>query len=279
VRFGCEAETADGGVLPVEVALRPAGDGTTVATVRRPPSGTAGDPGNEPGAGRGRLEERNEHLRLLNRILRHDVRNDMAVVHGWSEELAETLDGRRGEIADGIRESSEHVVGITGAVGDLMDAIDGDAAGSAVDLREVLLGELDRREATFPDATFEVGSVPDVEVAADDLLGSVFRNLLNNAVQHSDRPRPRVEVSVEATDRSVVVSVADDGPGIPDGRREAVFGRTEEGLDHPAAGLGLYLVDALVSKYGGDVWVEDRRPRGAVFRVELPRVRARGRGE
>jgi signal transduction histidine kinase len=68
-----------------------------------------------------------------------------------------------------------------------------------------------------------------------------------------------------------VVSVADNGPGVPDAEKERIFGRKEESdLEH-GEGIGLYFVDRIVTTYGGDVWVEDGPEGGAVFRVQLPR--------
>lgn len=104
------------------------------------------------------------------------------------------------------------------------------------------------------------------------MLSSVFSNLFNNAIQHNDSDDPRVEVDVEERDDSVVIAVADDGPGLPDDRRESVFGRGEQGLDSAGTGIGLYLVATLVEQYGGTVWAEDNDPRGTVFNVELAKL-------
>ena len=66
--------------------------------------------------------------------------------------------------------------------------------------------------------------------------------------------------------------VGDDGPGIPDDRKTAVFGKGEKGPGSDGTGLGLYLVRTLVVSYGGEIRVEDNDPRGSVFLVELPTV-------
>jgi signal transduction histidine kinase len=104
------------------------------------------------------------------------------------------------------------------------------------------------------------------------MLPSVFRNLLNNAVMHNDKDTPKVRISLDAAPDTIQVGVADNGPGVPDDRREEVFGRGQMGLESPGSGIGLYLVDTLVDMFGGAVRIDDNEPEGSVFRVELPRA-------
>jgi signal transduction histidine kinase len=106
---------------------------------------------------------------------------------------------------------------------------------------------------------------------ANEMLASVFRNVLNNAVQHNDTPDPHVEVTLAERDEQAVVRIADDGPGIDPSRRDAVFGKGERGLDSDGTGIGLYLVDTLIDLYDGDVRIEDNDP-GTVVVIELPTV-------
>jgi signal transduction histidine kinase len=102
------------------------------------------------------------------------------------------------------------------------------------------------------------------------MLDAVFRNLLKNAIQHNDKERPEVDVSVREREHAVVIRIADNGPGVPDDQKQSIFGKGETGLDSSGTGLGLYLVQSLVDSYGGDVWVEDNTPDGAIFIVQLP---------
>jgi signal transduction histidine kinase len=104
---------------------------------------------------------------------------------------------------------------------------------------------------------------------ADEMLGSVFRNLLINAVQHNDKPVPEATVTVRDRADTVRVHVADNGPGVRDAHKEAIFGKGEKGLNSEGTGIGLHLVQTLVESYGGDVWATDNDPEGAIFVVEL----------
>ncbi len=103
------------------------------------------------------------------------------------------------------------------------------------------------------------------------LLEQVLLNLLSNAQRHTP-PGTRVVVSGQLTDREVRLTVRDNGPGIPAGEVENVFGRFYR-LDTPAggSGLGLAVARAIVELHGGRVWAERREEGGVAFIVALPR--------
>jgi len=106
---------------------------------------------------------------------------------------------------------------------------------------------------------------------ADELLASAFRNVLNNAIVHNDKELPEVAVSVTAEGEAVRVRIGDNGPGIPDERKDHIFREGEKGLDSEGTGIGLYLVPTLIDRYGGAVWAEDNEPDGTAFIIELCR--------
>jgi signal transduction histidine kinase len=203
----------------------------------------------------------------------------MAVIEGRSELLEPHVEPAGRDHLATIQGSSEHVVELTKNVRTLMTAILEDEAieTQATDAGRVIRTQLSQARERFDDATFELdGDLPDgCQVQANEMLSSVFTNLFNNAIQHNDKEACHVTVSVDRTDDALRVRVADDGPGIPEDRRDDLFGRGVKGLDSPGTGVGLYLVDTLVDRYGGSVRIGDNDPEGAVFTVELP-LAARG---
>jgi PAS domain S-box-containing protein len=224
---------------------------------------------------RERLERQNDQLEVLNRVVRHDIRNDMTVLLSHAEFLADHVDESGREYLDTLVEHGEHVVELTDTVRGLMSSMLDDDPGEpgAVRLAAVLEDEIESLSDGYEAATFRVeGSVPNVRVAGNEMLSSVFRNLLNNAVQHNDAETPAITVSATADPDSVEVRIADNGSGVPEDRKDEIFGKGERGIDSPGTGLGLYLVHTFVDQFGGDVWVTDAEPRGSVFHVELPRA-------
>ncbi|MEF8831778.1 MAG: ATP-binding protein [Halobacteriales archaeon] len=219
-----------------------------------------------------RLQRQRDDLELLNQVLRHDVRNDLQLTVASADALADDVDGEQGDRLGTLLEAAEDAVELIETAGAMADVLlEPDRTTERVSLRAVLETELADLRETHPDAEVVVADeLPDVTVRADGMLSSVFSNVLKNAVQHSDRDVPTVTLSAERTGDAVLVRVADDGPGVPDARKEGIFGKGEAGLDSAGTGIGLYLVRTLVEGYGGAVEVRDNDPRGAVFEVELP---------
>jgi signal transduction histidine kinase len=229
------------------------------------------------------LSEERDQLALLNQVVRHDIRNDVQLIATFSELLEDTLEPDANaeslERLDRIRHQSQHVIELTKSIGDLSTLItgEGDPIFEPVDLATLLRDEVDKLERTYgtegTDLTVSgVGEVPlEATVLADEMLSSVVGNLLTNAVVHNSGDAVHIDVSLAIEDERIVLTVADDGPGVPPEERRTVFGRGEKGLESPGSGLGLYLVDRLVEAYGGDVWIEDSDLGGAAFRVALPR--------
>jgi len=220
------------------------------------------------------LEQLNEELAILNRVVRHDIRNDMSIILGWGELLEEHIDEAGAEHLKNILRSSKHVVELTDITRDYVETLASDDEMDVYPtrLRPMLQKEIALRQEAYPDAAISAaGSIPDVEVQANEMLSSVFRNLLNNAVQHNDKDAPVVEIRAEARADTVQVTISDNGPGVPAGQQEAIFGKGERSLESTGTGIGLYLVETLVEQYSGDVRVEDDDSAGATFTVTLPK--------
>jgi signal transduction histidine kinase len=220
-----------------------------------------------------KLERKSEELMLINRLVRHDINNDVQLLVGWADLLDEHVDDEGAELVDRIERRSGHIAELTAIARDFVDSLEGDREVSLepVRLDRVLEAEVEKGRSDAPDATFRVRGETEAVVRANELLSSVIGNLLSNAVRHNDTERPTVEVAVHTEGPTVVLRVADDGAGVPDDRKEEIFGKGTMGPDSPGSGVGLYLVRRLVEQYGGTIRVEDNEPRGAAFVVELQR--------
>lgn len=219
-----------------------------------------------------KLARKTEQLEALNRVVRHDIRSDMNVIHGWAQELENHVDESGAEPLDRILTASRHVIELTNVAREFIDSLGNveDVDLEPVDLRRHVRNEIETQRETYPEAQFTiVDELPAVSVRANQMLSSVFRNLFVNAVEHNDTASPTVRVDTAVRDETVEVRIEDDGPGIADMLKDEVFGKGTKGLEG-GTGIGLYLVETLVESYDGDVWIVDNDPVGSVFVVELP---------
>lgn len=209
------------------------------------------------------LQRQRDAQEHMNALLRHNVLNAMQIVLAAAEDLDD-------DSADRIRHHGESVVAFVDDVRAVSRSLSEETDLRPVDVDRVLADLVaDVREA-YPEATFEVEVATGATVEADDRLSLAVRQLLENAVVHHDGT-PTVGVRATAAGDSVVVTVTDDGPGLP------VEHRGSHGPSNPRpvgadGGLGLYLSDALVERYGGSLELDVRRAGGTVARVRLPRA-------
>ncbi|MDV2482829.1 PAS domain-containing protein [Methanoculleus sp. Wushi-C6] len=216
-----------------------------------------------------RLEAAHRETNLYLDIMTHDIKNAENVASLYCDLLLDTLEGEGAEYAKKLRGCVRKSAGILQNVSTIRRIHQTSPELAPVHLSGVIRAELER----IPEAAVSFEGTA-AEVRADDLLVEVFANLIGNAVTHGG-PDVRVAVRVEdypEEEHTVVVSVEDTGPGIPDGMKEAIFDRSRG----CGEGLGLYIVGMLVSRYGGRIWVEDRVPgfpeEGASFRFLLREV-------
>lgn len=222
-------------------------------------------------------ERRRQQLEVLNRVLRHNLRNDAGVVHGYADFLVDRLDDPELlRMADAIERRSAALEALGEKARTVETLLDGEPRSSVA--AGTLVGRIvaDAREAT-PDADVRLDVRTEATVSvAERALTAAVENLLENALRHHDGGGverddggPWAAVTVERVDDTLTVRVADDGPGIPDAELDAIEAGEETDLQH-GSGLGLWVVHWAAATLGGDVSYADRAPRGTVATLRIP---------
>lgn len=221
---------------------------------------------------------RQQRLEVLNRVLRHNLGNDMNVVIGHAERLHNDLSD------DSYLTSTEAIIDTSHSLIALSEQVrDADRLLSRDDDTSAPLSEVIERSVT--DATDDGSPVAITDVPSDvvvdggaDLLALALGNLVENAIEHNDSADPHVEIRGRYdADRTypLSLSVVDDGPGIPDHERRTIEQRSETSLQH-GTGIGLWVVRWAMTQLGGQIAFRDREPRGTVVTLQIPTVRRDG---
>lgn len=228
-----------------------------------------------------------QRSRFLGDIIAHDINNYNQVVTSYLQMAIDGLGPNERAVAF-LERASASAWGISGLIQRANKLVKIEEEGAEglgpLELGEVLKESVD--EVTRGNADKQVKfdlklGTHRYFVMGNELANEIFSNILENAVIYDPHDIAHVEVTIgEFTvepRRYWCVSIADHGIGIPDSKKNIVFGRFMTGDERPhTIGLGLSTVRALVEAYHGMVWVEDRVPgdpsKGSVFRVALPMV-------
>jgi signal transduction histidine kinase len=209
-------------------------------------------------------------LEVLNRVLRHDLRNQANIINGYAGMLLdENPESRK---AEQIRETTNELVELGERVRETEHALDhGSETEGPIVLTEVLRNCVDQAQDVYPNADIRTELKGNIQVCANDQIDSVFDNVIQNAIEHNDSDTPLVSVTVTTDDpHFVTVEISDDGPGLPERERQVLERGTETQLKH-SLGLGLALVNWIVVDSGGKVMIDDNDPQGSIITIDLPK--------
>ncbi|MEF8776025.1 MAG: HAMP domain-containing sensor histidine kinase [Haloarculaceae archaeon] len=220
------------------------------------------------------LETRKEMIKMYDRILRHDLGNDLQVISGFSDALVGTIEEDQESLryAEKIQQTARSAADLVRRVGEIVHTLEEDAGPRVRELPAVLTPVIDEVVTTYDDLTvdYDPGDV-DYQVYAGDLLESVFRNVLSNAAVHNEGPVTVRVYSEEPGPERVIVGFADDGSGVDSDLRDDMFELGEKGPDSEGSGLGLGFARALTEAYGGGIDLRESEAGGADFGVLLER--------
>jgi len=193
-------------------------------------------------------------ITVLNRVLRHNLRNSMSVVLNRAEQLAEMVDDETP--AESIQTRARELVTVSERATDISKAVERESEGpESRDVVPMVEAVADRLDAKYPKATISTAVPHSVEALCTGTLRPALTELGENAVSHS-RPEPNVEFAIERTeDGQVAVRVSDDGPGLPPEEQTVLQRGYETPLEH-GSGLGLWFVNWVVTGVGGHVTAE-----------------------
>ena len=196
---------------------------------------------------------RQQRLDVLNRVLRHNLRNDMTVVKGNVALAQERTDGGTVTAAlDSAQRKAEDLISTSEkarSVGETIQAADDDTY--SVDVASRCRAIADRYRHQFSDATLSVAGPEELLAeTSPTIVTTVVENLVENALLHGGE---RIEIHAERRgDDRIYLTVSDDGPGIPDSEVETIREGEETDLQH-GSGFGLWVVKWGAELLGGDI--------------------------
>lgn len=217
------------------------------------------------------LARREQMLLVLNRFLRHNLRNELNVAVGYADgvkreaETAETI-----QRAETIETAISRVLSTADRVRLTEQLIDPAAlAGQSVDLMALLRERIDQATTEYAALSVTLDGPESVRVRGGPTLGFAVDELLSNVAAHSGHT-PVAQVAVSTTPDAVVLRIADNGPGIHPEEAAIITGSKEITPLQHSSGLGLWLVNWIVRRHDGRLRIPDTET-GTTVVITLPR--------
>jgi two-component system OmpR family sensor kinase len=230
------------------------------------------------------FEERRASENRLRRFVAdasHELRTPLTSIRGYAELFRRGADSRPEDLAKSMQRIEVEAARMGVLVDDLLLLARLDQGRplerEPVDLARIVEEAVDSARAVEPDRPIDLDVRAPASVRGDEgRLRQAVDNLLDNVRVHTPVRSP-VRVKVEQDDNAVVLSVKDEGPGLPSEVANRVFERFYRGdpsrsRSMGGAGLGLSIVAAIIEAHGGTVTVRSEEGAGATFEVRLPTV-------
>ncbi|MFC6973717.1 histidine kinase N-terminal 7TM domain-containing protein [Halomicroarcula sp. GCM10025709] len=208
-----------------------------------------------------------QQLSVLNRVLRHNLRNEMTVVRGHGESIKHQTDKQQFEAQAGsILDASDRLLSIAGKIRSFEQLRDAERQRTDVDVADLLSEISAELLETYPDAEITVDGPAAAHVRTEAaVLRHALRNLSENAIRHGETQR--VELTFRREDGVIVFEVRDENERIPEIETEPIETGTVEALSH-GRGIGLWIANWAVNVLDGTLLFG--YDGGNVVTVEIP---------
>lgn len=254
-------------------------------------------------------KRREQEVQVLHRVLRHNLRNDLNVIHGNAARIEETLEPLSSlldrfereshDVEDGsepsippneihselistvspsldyatlMQRKSEELIALTEKAQRAETILRSTQdEHHPIDVHSLIDHPLRDLELEYPDATLSVDIEEDLQVLVNGPLGVAVRELAENAVIHSEAEKPTLRLTACERGGRACIEIHDEGPGIPAEERRVIAEGEESSMLH-SSGLGLWLSNWLVNRSGGTLSFEENGD-GTIARIELPLAR------
>lgn len=225
------------------------------------------------------LARANEDLNHFAFAASHDLREPLRMISTYAELLIASQTSAAGEkAATSVRFITEGVNRMQQLLADLLaytQLIGGrqELEVSSVDLNSALRTAVENCRVAIDEcqATITNDALPQINGYEPHFV-ELFQNLLSNAVKYRSASPLRIHVSATEQHGEWRLAVADNGIGIAPEYHEQIFGvfKRLHGKEIPGTGIGLALCQRIIERYGGRIWVESEKDRGATFYFTLP---------
>ncbi|MEF8894588.1 PAS domain-containing protein [Halodesulfurarchaeum sp.] len=215
-------------------------------------------------------KERQEHMRSIDRMLRHNLNSEMNVILGWASMIEEEGSGNLAEYAKSIREAGNKLLDQATKEREIVKILTEPSSATRIDLTQRIRSITERLQEEYPEAVFELDLPAELEISTIPEIERAIEELLENAIVHAAEEPSDVRVGVTETEDGIELEIVDSNPTIPSDQLAALKDTSQiDQLKH-TSGMGLWLAKRIVSRANGTLMFEGREPTGNRITIALP---------
>lgn len=214
--------------------------------------------------------QRLKQLQMVDRILQHNFNNDMNVIEGYAQMMVDAPDEEIGSRAAKVMEASQKLRGTVQKEREVTEFLSEPSPSTTLDVgyqTETTVSEI-REE--YSDAEISIDIQGDTPAQAVPEISLAIEELLRNAIIHAESDRPTIRVQVASGQDVIELSVSDENPRIPEMERAVLLEQAAVDPLYHGSGVGLWLVNLIVSHSDGGLEFDENEPRGNVIMIRLP---------
>ena len=216
----------------------------------------------------GELTNQSNLSTVLHRVLRHNLRNDISIIRGYTERMSERLDDD--SVGDTVLAHIDDLIDLTQKARELEEIITTNSDRQSTEIGLLIENIAAEISEEYPAVSVDVDYDTEIYVNVLQNFDRAIEELIENAVKHSsDESTPRVRVAIETVSNGIEIEISDNGPGLPEQEAAVLTSGEETQLTH-GSGLGLWLAYWIVSSHDGSIEPEVTED-GTTLTVTLPR--------
>jgi PAS domain S-box-containing protein len=214
-----------------------------------------------------RLEDLNQTMAMVHKIVLHDVKNELAVI---LKTMAFYKRNNDPEILDLVSQAANRSMNLLEKMRDVEQLAMVGGSNKPIQVAEVVERVFDEHKAS----KVEFERMGNVQIIGDETFKIAIDNLVNNALMHANPSKIAIEISDKG--ENCEITVKDDGKGIPNDVKTRIF---DEGFKYGKTGnmgMGLHIVLKVIQRHHGNIAIMDNDPKGTMFIITIPKNQPQG---
>lgn len=205
----------------------------------------------------------NQRRKVINRVLRHDLRNEINVINGYADILSDETELKLDEIqqyADNIYKKSTKLLRLSNEIKEIdQELYRVDRKLRKLDINTIIEEQVQTIQNEYPNVEFRISLDSNSKIIGNTLLNSAIQHILENGIIHNPKENKYISIqsSHDPIEKELTVTITDNGPGIDMSVKKIIESGIEKPLEH-TTGLGLWIVKWIIEIIDGQIQITQK---------------------